>query len=334
MKNNHFTKIYSQKELRDIRIKNAEKKIYNKPIKSEREFMYNLKNGNYKDNKFIKYDGDIEFTPFDLKEENEEGYFDDDYNYIKRKEEYDPWYESVKDEIEKKEMLQRKIKRNEDNNENNDNKNFDNNNESNNDSDNEEINTNKKDKKEKKEIKNKKDDNDDDISKYGDEDLYYKEEKITKDEINEIKNEVEENRIKLIPFLQNKESINKALKRLKPKNKNEDKTQFNELLNLISKLTELSYFDVYTDTIDNIIKDYGIENIYSWKYKTKIDNEEQIFESFSIKTIKKWIKENYFNEKENIKFYFMFIDPINKENNKDSNKWFDTKSDLYKKYLS
>ena len=96
MKNNHFTKIYSQKELRDIRIKNAEKKIYNKPIKSEREFMYNLKNGNYKDNKFIKYDGDIEFTPFDLKEENEEGYFDDDYNYIKRKEEYDPWYESVK----------------------------------------------------------------------------------------------------------------------------------------------------------------------------------------------------------------------------------------------
>ena len=331
MKNNHFTKIYSQKELRDIRIKNAEKKIYNKPIKSEREFMYNLKNGNYKDNKFIKYDGDIEFTPFDLKEENEEGYFDDDYNYIKRKEEYDPWYESVKDEIEKKEMLQRKIKRNEDNNENNDNKNFDNNNESNNESDNEEINTNKKDKKEKKEIKNKKDDNDDDISKYGDEDLYYKEEKITKDEINEIKNEVEENRIKLIPFLQNKESINKALKRLKPKNKNEDKTQFNELLNLISKLTELSYFDVY---IDNIIKDYGIENLYLWKYKTIINNEEQIFESFSTKTIKKWIKENYFTETENIKFYFMLIDPINKDKNKDSNIWFDTKSDLYKKYLS
>ena len=230
-------------------------------------------------------------------------------------------------------MLQRKIKRNEENYENN---NFDNNNESNNRDDNE-INTNtknKKDKKEKNEIKNKKDDNDDDISKYGDEDLYYKEEKITKDEINEIKNEIEENRIKLIPFLQNKESINKALKRLKPKNKNDDKKQFNELLNLISKLTELSYFDVYTDTIDNIIKDYGIENIYSWKYKTKIDNEEQIFESFSIKTIKKWIKENYFNETENIKFYFMFIDPINKENNKDSNKWFDTKSDLYKKYLS
>ena len=334
MKNKHFTKIYSPRELRDIRIKNAEKKIYNKPIKSEREFMYNLKNGNYKDNKFIKYDGDIEFTPFDLKEENEEGYFDDDYNYIKRKEEYDPWYESVKDEIEKKEMLQRKIKRNEENYENNDNKNFDNNNESNNDSDNEEINTNKKDKKEKKEIKNKKDDNDDDISKYGDEDLYYKEEKITKEEENEIKNEVEEYRIKLIPFLQNKESINKALKRLKPKNKNDDKKQFNELLNLISKLTELSYFDVYTDTIDNIIKDYGIENLYLWKYKTIINNEEQIFESFSTKTIKKWIKENYFTETENIKFYFMLIDPINKEKNKDSNKWFDTKSDLYKKYLS
>ena len=333
MKNKHFTQLYSPRELRDIRIKNAEKKIYNKPIKSEKEFMYNLKNGNYKDNKFIKYDGDIEFTPFDLKEENEEGYFDENDNYIKRKEEYDPWYESVKDEIEKKEMLQRKIKRNEENYEN---KNFDNNNENSNSDDNE-INTNtknKKDKKEKNEIKNKKDDNDDDISKYGDEDLYYKEEKITKDEINEIKNEIEENRIKLIPFLQNKESINKALKRLKPKNKNDDKKQFNELLNLISKLTELSYFDVYTDTIDNIIKDYGIENIYSWKYKTKIDNEEQIFESFSIKTIKKWIKENYFNETENIKFYFMFIDPINKENNKDSNKWFDTKSDLYKKYLS
>ena len=50
--------------------------------------------------------------------------------------------------------------------------------------------------------------------------------------------------------------------------------------------------------------------------------------------MKKWIKENYFNEIENIKFYFMFIDPIYKEKNKDSNKWFDTKSDLYKKYLS
>ncbi len=195
------------------------------------------------------------------------------------------------------------------------------------------MNTNNRDKKEKKEIKNKKDDNDDDISKYGDEDLYYKEEKITKEEENEIKNEVEEYRIKLIKFLEKNENVNKALKRLKPKNKNEDKSLFNELLNIISKLTELSYFDVYTDNIEKIIKDYGIENLYLWKYKTKIDNEEEIFQEFSTKTMKKWIKEDYFKEIDKLKFYFMFTDPINKEENKDSNKWFNTKSDLFNKYL-
>jgi hypothetical protein len=303
--------ILSEQDLSKSEIKNLiTNKIYNKPIKSEKEFMYNLKNGNYKDNKFIKYDGDIEFTPFDLKEENEEGYFDDDYNYIKRKEEYDPWYESVKDEIKKKEMLQKKKKRND--------------NDKNSNESNSEINTD-----------NKKKDNEDedDISKYGDEDLYYKEEKITKEEENEIKNEVEEYRIKLIKFLEKNENVNKALKRLKPKTKNEDKSLFNELLNIISKLTELSYFDVYTDNIEKIIKEYGIENLYLWKYKTKIDNEEEIFQEFSTKTMKKWIKEDYFKETDKLNFYFMFTDPINKEKNKDSNKWFNTKSDLFNKYL-
>jgi CD2 antigen cytoplasmic tail-binding protein 2 len=270
---------------------------------NDANFIKSMKEGKYRDKhfrRFSKQNDGIEFTAFDLREENEEGHFDKNMNYIPNKEEFDPWYESVKEEIREKELLKYKRKRNE----------------------------------KESDGKSEEDDKDEEYSKYGDEDLYYKEEKITKDEINEIKNEVEENRIKLIPFLQNKESINKALKRLKPKNKNEDKTQFNELLNLISKLTELSYFDVYTDTIDNIIKDYGIENLYLWKYKTIINNEEQIFESFSTKTIKKWIKENYFTETENIKFYFMLIDPINKEKNKDSNIWFDTKSDLYQKYLS
>ena len=305
-----FTEIYSKKKLRDMKIKKIERKLYNKPLKSEIEFMSDVKNGKYKDNKFIKYDGDIEFTPFDLKEENEEGYFDENDNYIKRKEEYDPWYESVKDEIKKKEMLQKKKKRND--------------NDKNSNESNSEINTD-----------NKKKDNEDedDISKYGDEDLYYKEEKITKEEENEIKNEVEEYRIKLINFLEKNENVNKALKRLKPKNKNEDKSLFNELLNIISKLTELSYFDVYTDNIEKIIKDYGIENVYLWKYKTKIDNEEEIFQEFSTKTMKKWIKEDYFKETDKLNFYFMFTDPINKEKNKDSNKWFNTKSDLFNKYL-
>ena len=49
--------------------------------------------------------------------------------------------------------------------------------------------------------------------------------------------------------------------------------------------------------------------------------------------MKKWIKEDYFKETDKLTFYFMFTDPINKEKNKDSNKWFNTKSDLFNKYL-
>ena len=37
-------------------------------------------------------------------------HFDENMNYIPNKEKYDPWYESVKDEVRKKEMLKHKKK--------------------------------------------------------------------------------------------------------------------------------------------------------------------------------------------------------------------------------
>ena len=130
---------------------------------NDANFMKSMKEGKYRDKHFQRFSKDndgVEFTAFDLREENEEGHFDKNMNYIPNKEEYDPWYESVKDEVRQKELLKHKRKN-------------DNNLEENNE---------------------KEDDKDEEYSKYGDEDLYYKEEKITKEEKEEIDKDIKINK--------------------------------------------------------------------------------------------------------------------------------------------
>ena len=293
---------------------------------NDANFIKSMKEGKYRDKhfrRFSKQNDGIEFTAFDLREENEEGHFDKNMNYIPNKEEYDPWYESVKDEVRQKELLKHKRKKNE------------------------------KDSDEKSEND---DDNDEEYSKYGDEDLYYKEEKITKEENDAINKEIKINRVKLIPLLINeKETVKQAINRLKKesnnnkknsknkkikKNKNDDKYEedkFNNLLNIVSKLTELSFFDVYTDTMDKIAKDYGKEYTFLWKYKVieSDDNKkENIYGDYDTCTMKEWIKQKYFESSDdgNTSFFFMFEDKLNK-NNINANKWFNKEDALYKQYL-
>ena len=293
---------------------------------NDANFIKSMKEGKYRDKhfrRFSKQNDGIEFTAFDLREENEEGHFDKNMNYIPNKEEYDPWYESVKDEVRQKELLKHKRKKNE------------------------------KDSDEKSEND---DDNDEEYSKYGDEDLYYKEEKITKEENDAINKEIKINRVKLIPLLINeKETVKQAINRLKKesnnnkknsknkkikKNKNDDKYEedkFNNLLNIVSKLTELSFFDVYTDTMDKISKDYGKEYTFLWKYKVieSDDNKkENIYGDYDTCTMKEWIKQKYFESSDdgNTSFFFMFEDKLNK-NNINANKWFNKEDTLYKQYL-
>ena len=311
--------------------KKPEEEIDEKEYNSEEDdqfndakFMKSIKEGKYRDKhfrRFSKNNDGVEFTAFDLREENEEGHFDKNMNYIPNKEEFDPWYESVKDEIREKELLKHKRKKGE------------------------------KDSDEKSE---KDDDNDEEYSKYGDEDLYYKEEKITKEEKNEIDNNIKINRVKLIPFLLNeKETVKQAINRLskeknnKIKNKNKkiklsdnsnsSEDKFNNLLNIVSKLTELSFFDVYSDNVIKIAKDYGVEYTFLWKYKiieNGEDKKENIYGYYDICTMKEWIKQKYFESPDdNTTFFFMFKDILNKDNI-DANKWFNKENILYKKYLS
>ena len=311
--------------------KKPEEEIDEKEYNSEEDdqfndakFMKSIKEGKYRDKhfrRFSKNNDGVEFTAFDLREENEEGHFDKNMNYIPNKEEFDPWYESVKDEIREKELLKHKRKKGE------------------------------KDSDEKSE---KDDDNDEEYSKYGDEDLYYKEEKITKEEKDEIDNNIKINRVKLIPFLLNeKETVKQAINRLskeknnKIKNKNKkiklsdnsnsSEDKFNNLLNIVSKLTELSFFDVYSDNVIKIAKDYGVEYTFLWKYKiieNGEDKKENIYGNYDICTMKEWIKQKYFESPDDKTiFYFMLKDILNK-NNIDANKWFDKDNILYKKYLN
>ena len=293
---------------------------------NDANFIKSMKEGKYRDKhfrRFSKQNDGIEFTAFDLREENEEGHFDKNMNYIPNKEEYDPWYESVKDEVRQKELLKHKRKKNE------------------------------KDSDEKSEND---DDNDEEYSKYGDEDLYYKEEKITKEENDAINKEIKINRVKLIPLLINeKETVKQAINRLKKesnnnkknsknkkikKNKNDEKYEedkFNNLLNIVSKLTELSFFDVYTDTMDKISKDYGKEYTFLWKYKiieSDDNKKENIYGDYDTCTMKEWIKQKYFESSDdgNTSFFFMFQDKLNK-NNINANKWFNKEDTLYKQYL-
>ena len=293
------------------------------------KFIKSMKEGKYRDkhfHRFSKHHDGIEFTAFDLREENEEGHFDENMNYIPNKEKFDPWYESVKDEIRQKELLKHKRKKITE--------------ESESDSKNE-------------------DDKDEEYSKYDDEDLYYKEEKITKEESDQINKEIKINRLKLIPLLKDaKENVKQALQRLKTKNKINKKSdknkiskkdlkrdinkedKFNNLLGIVSKLTELSYFDVYSDTILKIAKDYGVENVFLWKYKIiekdndSKDKKEIVYGDYDTLTMKEWVKQKYFeNNDENIEFQFKFVDALNK-NNINANKWFNNENILYKKILN
>jgi hypothetical protein len=312
--------------------KKTEEKMEEKDYNSEEDEQFNdanfiksMKEGKYRDKhfrRFSKNNDGVEFTAFDLREENEEGHFDKNMNYIPNKEEYDPWYESVKDEIREKELLKHKRKKD--------------------DKDSED--------------KSDKDDNDEEYSKYGDEDLYYKEEKITKEENDAINNEIKINRVKLVPLLINdKETVKQAINRLKKdniskiknkKNKkikisndndNTKEDKFNNLLNIVSKLTELSFFDVYSDNICKIAKDYGIEYTFLWKYKIIEINEnkkENVYGDYDICTMKEWIKQKYFDSPDDkTTFLFKFKDILNK-NNVDANKWFDCNDKLYKKYFT
>ena len=313
------------------KVEKAKEEIEEKDYNSEEDdqfndanFMKSMKEGKYRDKhfrRFSKNNDGVEFTAFDLREENEEGHFDKNMNYIPNKEEFDPWYESVKDEIREKELLKYKRKRNE----------------------------------KESDGKSEEDDKDEEYSKYGDEDLYYKEEKITKEEKEEIDKDIKINRVKLVSLLINeKETVKQAINRLKQgknnnmKNKNKkiklnknntdnnDEEKFNTLLNIVSKLTELSFFDVYSDNIIKIAKDYGMENTFLWKYKiieNDGDKKENIYGDYDICTMKEWIKQKYFESPDdNTFFLFRFKDILNK-NNTDANKWFDKENPLYKKYL-
>ena len=295
---------------------------------NDNKFIKMMKDGKYRDkhfHRFSKHHDGIEFTAFDLKEENEEGHFDKDFNYIPNKEKYDPWYESVKDEVRQKELLKHKRKK---------------------------I-TEKSD----SSSENDEDKDDDEYSKYDDEDLYYKEEKITKEEGEQINKDIKINRFKLLPLLKDKkETVKQAIQRLKNKDKNKNNKKkkdkkdnkdnsnnnndkFNVLLNIVSKLTELSFFDVYSDTIVKISKDYGAENIILWKYKiiedkNSKDKKENIYGEYDTYTMKEWSKQKYFESQDkNTEFQFMIIDLLN-EKNPNANKWFSCDDCLYKKYFN
>jgi hypothetical protein len=313
------------KEKTDIKLdeKNENEKDYNSEEDeqfNDTNFIKSMKEGKYRDkhfHRFSKHHVGVEFTPFDLREENEEGHFDKNMNYIPNKEEYDPWYESVKEEVRQKEILKHKRKLNE----------------KSDDSESEEK-------------------DDDEYSKYGDEDLYYKEEKITKEESNEINKEIKINRVKLVTILKDdKETVKQAINRLKKekvkntkKKKDKDKKDkenennngdiFTNLLDIVSKLTELSFFDVYSDNILKIGKDYGIEYTFLWKYKMIEDKKENLYGDYDTCTMKEWVKQKYFESTdEKIIFQFMFKDMLNKNNN-NANKWFDKDNVLFKKILN
>ena len=132
-------------------------------------------------------------------------------------------------------------------------------------------------------------------------------------------------------------NIFKNIKKEKNKENNDDK--FNFLFGIVSKLTELSFFDVYSDTITKMAKDYGIENVFLWKYKTieinkdTKDKKENIYGEYNTYTIKEWIKQKYFESpNQDLEFQFMFIDPLNK-NNINSKKWFNRDNILFKRIL-
>jgi hypothetical protein len=217
-----------------------------------------------------------------MNDEMEEGNIDESGYYVfnKRNNQYsyynysDPWYDSVKDDIafkEKKEYLNKKRDRGD--HEPHDSK------------------------------KNEAEEEDKDFAYYGEEDLYYKDEKLTQSELNEIKDEVKVYRLKLLPFLNDDETVIKAIKRITPKKqqlkgkkaKLDDQPpedgNFEELLGIVSKLTELSYFDVYNDTIEKIQNAYGKQDL-AWKYRMcQLNNDEKKeYGTFTTEQMREWHK--------------------------------------------
>ena len=66
--------------------------------------------------------------------------------------------------------------------------------------------------------KSKEEEEEKDLQFYGDEDLYYKEEKLKLNEIKDIKENIKILRLKLLKFFKNKEeTVNNIIKRIKPK---------------------------------------------------------------------------------------------------------------------
>lgn len=173
-----------------------------------------------------------------------------------------------------------------------------------------------------------------DFQYYGEEDLYYKEEKLEKKEIDEIKENIKSLRIQLSKFFNSEsETVSEVIKRLKPipsqpkktinvrkiklddkqnqnnleQNKENDvirilnEERFKELLDLISKLTELSHFDIYYDTYNKILRDYGEGDLIKWKYRIVQDNQDNLkqYGDFTTDQMKEW------NSNVNYDYFFL-----------------------------
>ena len=80
---------------------------------------------------------------------------------------------------------------------------------------------------------------------------------------------------------------------LKIEDNKKNEENFKELLELISKLTELSHFDIYEDSYNKLVKDYGEGYLIKWKYRiiqNKKDDSDIINEygEFTTNQILEW----------------------------------------------
>lgn len=73
----------------------------------------------------------------------------------------------------------------------------------------------------------------------------------------------------------------------------ENKENFEKIMNIVSNLTELSYFDVYSDTKSKIISELGPLKLIDWFYRIKMKNDdsETVYGPFTIPQIKEWEKQ-------------------------------------------
>ncbi len=72
----------------------------------------------------------------------------------------------------------------------------------------------------------------------------------------------------------------------------EKDTKFEEILDLISKLTELQHYTVYSDSAEKIEKEYPMihyEFFYKTEYKDKNKNLDQEFGPFDWESITQWV---------------------------------------------